>query len=69
MAFLCIPVLFGRFYWEQMLEAVHQVHSHNIVHADLKPSNFLLVGSELKVRVPGSCRCFEIWMRFWCSCL
>jgi serine/threonine protein kinase len=46
-----------------MLEAVHQVHSHNIVHADLKPSNFLLVGSELKVRVPGFSRCLEIWIR------
>ena len=32
-----------------MLEAVHEVHQHNIVHADLKPSNFLLVESQLKV--------------------
>jgi serine/threonine protein kinase len=32
-----------------MLEAVQEVHSHHIVHADLKPSNFLLVGCQLKV--------------------
>ena len=38
-----------RYFWEQMLEAVHQVHEHNIVHADLKPLNFLLVKGELKV--------------------
>jgi serine/threonine protein kinase len=31
-----------------MLEAVHQVHTNKIIHADLKPSNFLLVGCQLK---------------------
>ena len=38
-----------RYFWEQMLEAVQQVHSLNIVHADLKPGNFLLVQGNLKV--------------------
>eukprot|EP00927_Polykrikos_kofoidii_P028616 TRINITY_DN24945_c0_g1_i1.p1 TRINITY_DN24945_c0_g1~~TRINITY_DN24945_c0_g1_i1.p1 ORF type:complete len:1019 (-),score=137.59 TRINITY_DN24945_c0_g1_i1:550-3573(-) len=28
--------------WRQMLEAVHVIHEHRIVHSDLKPANFLL---------------------------
>ena len=38
-----------RFYWEQMLEAVQSIHNKRIVHADLKPSNFVLVKGYLKV--------------------
>ena len=32
-----------------MLEAVQQVHENNIIHADLKPANFLLVAGQFKV--------------------
>merc|ERR1711892_867733 len=32
-----------KFYWEQMLLAVQEVHQNNIIHADIKPGNFLLV--------------------------
>lgn len=35
--------------WRQMLEAVQVVHSERIVHADLKPGNFLLVERRLKL--------------------
>jgi len=35
--------------WRQMLEAVQVIHNNRIVHSDLKPSNFLLVGRQLKV--------------------
>lgn len=35
--------------WRQMLEAVQVIHSERIVHSDLKPGNFLLVGGRLKV--------------------
>ena len=38
-----------RFYWEQMLEAVQAVHGHGIVHADIKPPNFILVQGQLKL--------------------
>lgn len=38
-----------RFYWEQMLLAVKEVHHANIVHADIKPANFLLVSGDLKI--------------------
>lgn len=40
---------FVRMYWEQMLSAVHTIHEEKIVHSDLKPSNFLLVGGNLKL--------------------
>ena len=38
-----------RFYWEQMLTAMLEVHSADIIHADVKPANFLLVAGELKL--------------------
>ncbi|KAI9091726.1 kinase-like domain-containing protein [Phlyctochytrium arcticum] len=40
---------FVRTYWEQMLRAVHAIHEQNIIHSDLKPANFLMVGSALKL--------------------
>ena len=36
-------------YWKQMLSAVNIVHEVGIVHADLKPANFLFVGTVLKL--------------------
>lgn len=40
---------FARFYWKEMLECVQAVHEYDIVHADLKPANFLLVKGKLKL--------------------
>ncbi|KAK7872745.1 hypothetical protein R5R35_011878 [Gryllus longicercus] len=37
------------YYWTEMLHAVKQIHDHGIVHADLKPANFLLVCGRLKL--------------------
>jgi len=38
-----------RFLWEQMLVAVRDVHNMNIIHADIKPGNFLMVAGQLKI--------------------
>jgi len=35
--------------WRQMVEAVQVIHNERIVHSDLKPANFLLVGKRLKL--------------------
>lgn len=41
--------VFVRFYWKEMLECLHSVHQHDIVHSDLKPANFVLVKGQLKL--------------------
>ncbi|KAJ1827397.1 Dual-specificity kinase, spindle pole body (SPB) duplication and spindle checkpoint function [Coemansia sp. RSA 2599] len=38
-----------RLYWEQMLRAVQTIHEERVVHADLKPANYLLVRGSLKL--------------------
>lgn len=38
-----------RFYWTQMLIAVHAIHQHKIIHSDLKPANFVCVRGMLKL--------------------
>ncbi|KAM4581591.1 dual specificity protein kinase Ttk [Odontesthes bonariensis] len=38
-----------KFYWKNMLEAVHTIHKHGIVHSDLKPANFVIVNATLKL--------------------
>ncbi|KAJ1948089.1 Dual-specificity kinase, spindle pole body (SPB) duplication and spindle checkpoint function [Linderina pennispora] len=38
-----------RLYWEQMLRAAQTIHEERVVHADLKPANYLLVKGSLKL--------------------
>ena len=40
---------FIRLRWQEMLEAVQAIHNERIVHADLKPANFLMVQGQLKL--------------------
>lgn len=36
-------------YWHQMLQAVHYIHTKDVIHSDLKPENFLIVRGRLKL--------------------
>ncbi|MCJ1314090.1 hypothetical protein MMC25_007770 [Agyrium rufum] len=45
----CFDITFTRFFWKEMLECVQSVHGHDVVHSDLKPSNFLMVLGRLKL--------------------
>jgi serine/threonine-protein kinase TTK/MPS1 len=40
---------FIKFHWRGMLLAVNEIHQHGIVHADLKPVNFILVKNQIKL--------------------
>ncbi|OBT66423.1 TTK protein kinase [Pseudogymnoascus sp. 23342-1-I1] len=40
---------FTRYYWREMLVCIAAVHSHDIVHSDLKPANFVLAKGLLKL--------------------
>lgn len=42
-------ITFTRHYWKEMLACLAAVHALDIVHADLKPANFILVGGRLKL--------------------
>lgn len=37
------------YYWKKMLEAVQAIHRNGIIHNDIKPSNFVVVGCEIKL--------------------
>jgi serine/threonine-protein kinase TTK/MPS1 len=36
-------------YWYQMLQAVNYIHINGVIHSDLKPANFLMIGGRLKL--------------------
>lgn len=44
-----VPREMVKFYWGEMLRAVQVLHKEGIVHSDLKPANFLIVGGNLKL--------------------
>lgn len=44
-----IDGIFIKFYWRGMVMAVNDIHQRGIVHADLKPVNFILVKNEIKL--------------------
>ena len=46
-------------YWRQIINAVNEIHKVGIVHTDLKPANFLLVGKMLKLIDFGIANCIQ----------
>lgn len=44
-----IDGIFIKFYWREMVQAVNEIHQYGIVHADLKPVNFILVKNRIKL--------------------
>ncbi|GAM90872.1 hypothetical protein ANO11243_089180 [Dothideomycetidae sp. 11243] len=44
-----LDTVFIRWWWREMLSCVSAVHAYDIVHSDLKPANFLVVGGQLKL--------------------
>jgi serine/threonine protein kinase len=45
----CVPEPTRVYYWKKMLEAVKAIHAKDIIHQDLKPSNFVVCGCEVKL--------------------
>jgi len=50
---------FARMVWREMLEAVDHIHTHRIVHGDLKPANFVFVKGHLKLIDFGIAKSFS----------
>lgn len=44
-----LDTVFVGYYWREMLRCVAELHSHDIVHADIKPANFVLIRGVLKI--------------------
>lgn len=44
-----LDLSFIRYWWKEMLDCVEAVHDSDIVHADLKPANFLVLKGSLKL--------------------
>ncbi|CAG5119488.1 unnamed protein product, partial [Candidula unifasciata] len=45
----CLHPINIRYFWLQMVSAVHAMHQEGVIHSDLKPANFILVSGEVKL--------------------
>ena len=45
----CVKEPIRSYYWQKMLEALYAVHKEGVIHSDIKPSNFIVVGCEVKL--------------------
>ncbi|KAL3268211.1 hypothetical protein HHI36_007335 [Cryptolaemus montrouzieri] len=53
------PAYLILFYWMEMLYSVQQIHTHGIIHSDLKPANFLQINGRLKLIDFGISSCIQ----------
>lgn len=44
-----VPEPTRAYYWYKMLQAVDAIHKKDVIHSDLKPGNFIMVGCEVKL--------------------
>ena len=45
----CVPEPTRVYFWKKMLDAVDAIHKAGVIHSDIKPSNFIVSGCEVKL--------------------
>lgn len=56
---VCSRLNFIRYYFEMMVRCVKMVHEMKVIHADLKPANFLVVDNKIKITDFGISRVMQ----------
>ena len=46
---LANPMTTALYFWKEMLQIVKVIHNEGVIHNDLKPENFVVLGAQLKL--------------------